>query len=92
LATVLHIQQAGYSHWDDPEVTIPVLDFRVVRTGEDEISGSITPTINIKVLGIYKTAVQLSADCVQAVKDYIESTYSITTFNKTYVMAEYSVL
>jgi len=92
MATVLHIQQAGLSHWDDPEVIVPVLDFRVVRTGEDEISGSVTPTINIKVLGIYKTAVQLSADCVNAVKDYVEATYSITTFNKTYVMAEYSTI
>lgn len=88
MATVLDVTIPGVSvDNENPEVVVPIIDFKCVRTGEAVIAETLTPSINRKLLGVYKTPAQLNQNAIDAVKDYLDATYGINSFNSTLLLS-----
>jgi len=91
VAKVLQIFVAGLSGNDDETTVHPVLDLKFSETGQPVLEASAYPSITLKVLGVYKTELQLNNNMVQAAKDFLESNYSITGIDATYLSAGFTL-
>ena len=85
MATVLLVTNQGVITYDNVDQVKVTVNLKVTRTGEACIEDGAEFILNLKALGLYKLPAVLNADLMTAVQDYVLSTYSLSTFNATYM-------
>ncbi len=91
---VLHIHITGIDAAPDDDSVQPNCDINVGISDASPIGDSYSPTITLKLLGVYKTAIQMNISVADACKDFLSSSYSIPTngYAAVYVTGAYGLL
>lgn len=76
-SNVLHVHVTEIASAVGELVVQPVLSIRVGSGSTEIITDTLSPTISLKVLGIYRTSIQLNKKIMDTVKSYLEDAYSI---------------
>lgn len=94
MARVLHVHMVALDLPTGSTQMSVQTDIRVGIDGEDTVTTNLTPVINLKTLGIYKTAIQMNIAIMDAVKSYLCDEYSIPTngYAQEYLSGGYNTL
>lgn len=91
----IHVNQLQTAGWDDPSIVKVRTSITLQETDEDPINlTGVDFSLSNNTLGVYKTAIQLNADLVDAVKTYLNTYYSIPTsgYSTSYLSGGWGLL
>lgn len=93
MALVLHGHIAGFAAvWSDPDVVKASVEWRVIKSDENDYGGTAELQINLKSLGLYRTAVQMNAQVLAALVAYVADAYNLSNFDAQYLSGGYNLL
>ncbi|HET9063684.1 MAG TPA: hypothetical protein VFO62_10385 [Candidatus Binatia bacterium] len=92
---VLNVHVTGLQGAPDHESVQLALDIKVGRSDGAAITDTLNPTLDLKnALGVYRTAIEMNLEVIEAAKDHMLSSQSIPTngYAAVYVSGAYGLL
>ena len=87
MAKVLYVNGISIGSWTDPDVVKAYIAYSIVQTGEDHIEDGFEFETSAKLLGLWKTALQLNANVMDAVEAHALANHSVSGFNHRLALA-----
>lgn len=94
MAKVIHVHVAGVEEAPDDNTVKLSLSIKVADGGSQVVTDTLVPTVTLKTLGVYRTAVQMNQKVMTEAKAFVEDTYSIDadSYAAEYLSGGYGLL
>lgn len=92
MAKVLHVTIQGILGGSDPDQALVATSLKVMQSGQPGIGDGPDITVNLKDGEAYREPADLNADVIEQVEDFINAQYSVSGFDKVYLLGGFSAL
>lgn len=94
MAKVIHVHIAGIEEAPDENTVVLSLSIKVADGNAQVVTDSLAPSITLKILGVYRTAIQINQKVMAEAKAFVEDTYSIpsNSYAAEYLSGGYGLL